>query len=424
MPKLQLHWQILIAIGLAAVAGWLSGPDGALGPLVFSEAYDFVGTLFLNGLKMVIVPLIAASIISSIASIGSSEDLGRLGVKTISYYMATSLVAILVGLVFVNVVQPGLRNGEPVGALLNLDMNSDAIAGTIANAEGRGAADILGIFMDMVPTNVVQAAADNQMLALIFFSLLFGYFMTRIPARQGEVLILFWQGVSETMMKVTMWVMKFAPIGVFGLVADTVANTGFAALMPMLWFFFTVLFALMFHLFVVLGLLVRIGGKVGPIKHLKAMLPGLLTAFSTASSSASLPVNMECMQKNVGVSERISSFVQPLGATINMDGTALYECAAALFLAQAYGLHLSLGTQFTVVFIALLTSIGVAGIPAASLVAIAVILTAIGLPVEAIGLLLVTDRVLDMVRTSINVYSDACCATVIARSEKEDGFLI
>jgi Na+/H+-dicarboxylate symporter len=218
--------------------------------------------------------------------------------------------------------------------------------------------------------------------------------------------------------------MQFAPYGVFGLVAKTVASTGFAAFAPMLVFFITVLAALLVHLFVVLPLLLRYVGKVSPVKHFKVMLPALLTAFSSASSSATLPLSMECLEKGAGVSERTTSFVLPLGATVNMDGTALYECVAAIFLAQAYGLELSFATQFTVVLIALLTSIGVAGIPAASLVAITVILTAIGLPVEAIGLLLVTDRVLDMVRTAVNIYSDSCGAVIIARSENEQGILI
>jgi proton glutamate symport protein len=422
--KLQLHWQILIAILLAGVAGTLSGTDGGVAGITFYQVYDFLGSLFMNALRMIIVPLIMSSIIVGIASLGSGEDLGRLGFKTLGYYAMTSTLAILVGLVFVNVVAPGIQDGQSVGAQLNLSLDQGSVAGALASIEGRGGSDIVGIFLRMIPVNVVQAAADGEMLGLIFFSLVFGYFMTRIPSRQGESLLLFWQAVAETMMRITMWIMMFAPIGVFGLVARTVASTGFAAFLPMLVFFFTVLGALLFHMFVVLPGLLRFVGGVSPIKHFKAMAPALLTAFSSASSSATLPLTMECLQKRSGVSERTTSFVLPLGATVNMDGTALYECVAAIFLAQAYGLELSLTTQFTVVLIALLTSIGVAGIPAASLVAIAVILTAIGLPVEAIGLLLVTDRILDMVRTAVNVYSDTCCAVLIAKTEKETGLLV
>ena len=229
-----------------------------------------------------------------------------------------------------------------------------------------------------------------------------------------------WEAVFQTMMGITMFVMKFAPIGVFGLVAKTVAKTGFDALIPMLVFFFTVLAALFVHAFITLPVLLKVIGKIAPVKHIKAMSPAMLTAFSTASSSATLPLTLECIEKNAGVSNRTSSFVLPLGATINMDGTALYECVAAMFIAQAYGLDLSLTVQFTIVLVALLTSVGVAGIPSASLVAIAVILGAIGLPAEGIGLLLVTDRILDMFRTSVNVFSDSCCAVIIARTEGEE----
>lgn len=424
MKKLQLHWQILIAIVLAVIAGMLSGTDAGIGGVTFYQVYDFLGTLFLNALRMIIVPLIMASIISSMASLGGGSDLGRLGAKTLGYYSLTSLLAILVGLVFVNILQPGIQNGAPAGPQLNLLQDDASVAGALASVGSSGGSDIVGIFVRMIPTNVVESAASGDMLGLIFFSLVFGFFMTRIPARQAETLLLFWQGVAETMMKITMWIMTFAPLGVFGLVARTVASTGFSAFIPMLLFFITVVAALMTHFFVVLPLLLKFAGGVSPVKHLRAMGPALLTAFSSASSSATLPLTMECLQKKAGVSERTSSFVLPLGATVNMDGTALYECVAAIFIAQAYGLELTFATQFTVVLLALVTSIGVAGIPAASLVAITVILTAIGLPVEAIGLLLVTDRILDMLRTGVNVYSDSCCAVIIAKSEKETGILV
>lgn len=422
--KLQLHWQILIAILAAGIAGWLSGTEAGIFGIPFLAVFDFVGTLFLNALKMIIVPLITASIIAGIASLGSGSDLGRLGIKTLGYYAATSTLAILVGLVFVNLLTPGLADGQPVGESLNLTLDAEVVDSAVASVEGRGGGDIVQIFIRMIPTNVVAAAADGEMLGLIFFSLVFGFFMTRIPQRQAETLLQFWQGIAETMMLITMWIMKFAPLGVFGLVAATVATTGFAAFRPMAVFFFTVLGALLFHLLVVLPLLLRFVAKVDPWRHLRNMMPALLTAFSSASSSATLPLTMDLVHKKSGVSERTTSFVLPLGATVNMDGTALYECVAAIFLAQAYGLELTFATQFTVVLIALLTSIGVAGIPAASLVAITVILTAIGLPVEAIGLLLVTDRVLDMVRTAVNIYSDSCGAVVIAKSEKEEGVLV
>lgn len=419
MKKLALHWQILIAIVLAVLAGLLTGKDSTLFGVSFYAVYGFVGTLFLNALKMIIVPLIMSSIICGISNIGDSSNLGRLGGKTLLFYATTSLLAILVGLAVVNFTQPGLIDGQPAAEQLNLTTDPQALSSVIDKVEGRSASDITDVFLRMVPTNIVAAAADGQMLGLIFFGLLFGFFMTRIEPAYKQALSHFWQGVFEVMMLITMWVMKFAPIGVFGLVAKTVAATGFAAFQPLLVFFFSVLAALAIHVFITLSILLRTLGGVSPRRFMKLMSPVMLTAFSTASSSATLPLTLETVEKDVGVSNSTTSFVLPLGATINMDGTALYECVAAIFIAQAYGLDLSFIQQFTIVIVALLTSIGVAGIPAASLVAITVILGVIGLPLEGLGLLLVTDRVLDMLRTATNVYSDACGAVIIARTEGE-----
>ncbi len=424
MKKLDLHWQILIAIVLAIVAGSLTGTTGGIGDFTFYAAYDFVGTLFLNALRMVIVPLVFASIIVGIASVGSGSDLGRLGLKTMGCYALFTTTAILVGLFFVSLMQPGIVNGEPAGVQMNLTLDDAQVNSTLSTIGQNDSSAILGIFLRMIPTNVVAAATGTDVMPLIVFGILFGFFMMKLPEKQASTMLTFWQGVNDTMMKITMWIMKFAPIGVFALIARTVASTGFAAFQPLLMFFFTVLFALMTHIFIVLSVYLRVLGKANPLKHLRAMSPALLMAFSSASSNASLPLNMECLHKRAGVSERVTNFVLPLGATLNMDGTALYECVAAIFLAQAYGLELTFATQFTVVLLALLTSVGMAGIPAASLVAITVILGAIGLPLEAIGLLLVTDRILDMFRTSVNVYSDSCGAVIIARSEGEKGILV
>lgn len=416
MFELKLHWQILIAIALAVAAGETLGADARFLGVSAIGVYDFVGTMFLNALRMLIVPLIMSSIVTGVAGLGSGQDLGRLGLRTAGYYVLSSLLAILLGLVVVNTVAPGIVDGQPAGSILGLGATTNEV---VASVQDRGAADIAELFLRMIPVNIVEAAANGEMLGLIFFSILFGYFVNRIPGDFSETVRRFASGVFETMMRITMWVMRFTPIGVFGLVAREVAVTGFDAFRPLLVFFFTVLVSLLGHALVTLPLLLWLLGRVHPWRHYRAMSPAMLTAFSTASSSATLPLTMECVEKNVGVSNRVTSFVLPLGATVNMDGTALYECVAAIFLAQAYGLDLSFADQFTVVFVALVTSIGVAGIPAASLVAIAIILSAIGLPIEAVGLILVTDRVLDMVRTSINVFSDSCGAVIIARSEGE-----
>lgn len=423
--KLKLHWQILISLVLAVLAGYLSGTEGTLLGIKLYAVYTFIGALFMNALKMIIVPLIISSIITGVSGVGGSQGLGRLGGKTVLFYMTTSLLAILTGLLFVNVLNPGIVNGEPAREVLGL--SQEAVAEVAEKVQGRSASDLSDVFLSMVPPNIVLAAAEGQMLGLIFFSLLFGYFMTRIDKASGDLLNRFWQGVADVMMGITDLIMKFAPLGVFGLVAKTVASIGPEQLddlaVSLGTFTLSVLLALLVHVLVTLPVLLVLVARVNPLAHFKAMMPALLTAFSTASSSATLPLTMECVRDNAGVSNRTSSFVLPLGATVNMDGTALYECVAAMFIAQAYGLELSFVTQFTIVLVALLTSIGVAGIPAASLVAITIILASIGLPAEAIGLILAVDRILDMFRTSVNVFSDSCGAVLIARTEGEQDVL-
>jgi Na+/H+-dicarboxylate symporter len=423
MRKLALHWQILIAIGLAGLAGYFININttedftpGLFG-VPFIAVLHYIGEMFLNALKMIIVPLILSSIIVGVANIGSGGNLGSLGGKTLLFYITTTFVAILIGLLVVNTVMPGVEDGVPVKDMLALDGEVSDIRDRVA---GKGAGDVAEVFQRMVPPNIVKAAADGQMLGIIFFALLFGYFMTHLGHEVAGTLFRFWDAVFQVMMKMTEFIMMFAPIGVFGLVGETIAEAGFDAARPLAIFALCVVFALGLHAFVFLPLLLRFVGRVRPFKVMVGVSPAMLTAFSTASSSATLPVTMESIEENVGVSNKVSSFVLPLGATVNMNGTALYECAAALFIAQAYGLELTLGVQFTIVVVALLTSIGVAGVPSASLVAIAIILTAIGLPIDAIGALMLFDRLLDMFRTSINIWGDCCCATIVARLTGED----
>ena len=418
--QLALHWQILIALLLAVIAGALSGKDAGLFGVSFYQLYDFFGTLFLNALKMLIVPLIVSSIIVGMMGIGSGETLGRLGGKTLVYYATTSLLAILTGLLIVNLTNPGIIDGVPAKEAIGLSELPSHISEKV---EGKGGADIVAVFLRMVPTNIVSAAAEGKMLGLIFFSLLFGYFLTRIKDPQATTLKNFWQAVLDVMMEMTDWVMKFAPIGVFALVAKVVAVSGLDAFKPLMIFFATVLLALAVHFLFTMSLILKYIARVKPKLHYQAMSPALLTAFSTSSSSATLPLTMDCVEQRAGVSNKVSSFTLPLGATVNMDGTALYECVAAMFIAQAYGLDLSFLTQFTIVLVALVTSLGVAGIPSASLVAISIILATIGLPMEAVGLILAVDRVLDMCRTAVNVFSDSVAAVVIGRLEGEEGIL-
>lgn len=417
---MKLHWQIFIALAFAVVVGVAVGQLEAAQQVIWISILDFFGTMFLNALKMLIVPLITAAIISGLANLSGNTGLGRLGAKTVLYYLCTSLVAIIIGLTLANIFTPGIVDGAPAAQLMGLAANTEQV---LAGIEDRGTGDMVGIFLRMLPPNIVAAAAQGQMLGLIVFSLLFGYAITRLNQTLRDTQQSFWNGIYEVMISITNLVMRFAPIGVFALVAEVIAQTGWQGLRPVFMFFMTVAGALLLHMFVVLPLMLSWVARVSPLRHYQAMAPALLTAFSTSSSSATLPLTIDCVQTRAGVSKRTSSFVLPLGATINMDGTALYECVAVLFIAQAYGLQLDLLTQFLVVLTALLTSVGVAGIPSASLVAIAVILGAVGLPLEGIGLILVVDRVLDMCRTTVNVFSDSCGAVAIARLEGEQDVL-
>ncbi len=419
--SLQLHWQILISLAAAIAAGAFTGTEAQFFGVSYYSVYAFLGTLFLNALKMLIVPLIVSSIIVGIMGIGSGNDLGRLGGKTLGYYAFTSFLAIMTGLIIVNLTMPGINSeGIPLKDIIGLESIPQSVTD---NVQGKGAGDIVAVFLRMVPPNIISAAANGQMLGLIFFSLLFGFFMTKLKGDKAHVMKNFWDALLDVMMLMTNWVMKFAPIGVFALVAKVVAVSGVEVFLPLMVFFLTVVAALAIHLFVTMSFILYFLAKVNPIRHYQAMSSALLTAFSTSSSSATLPLTMECVEHKAGVSNRVTSFTLPLGATVNMDGTALYECVAAIFIAQAYGLDLTFTTQFTIVFVALVTSIGVAGIPSASLVAISIILGTIGLPLEGVGLILAVDRVLDMCRTAVNVFSDSVAAVLIGRLEGEQGIL-
>ena len=409
---LPLHWQIAVALVLAALVAAPSSPETTLFGASLVGVLDFFGGLFLNALKMIVVPLILASIIVGVRNMAGQDAFGRVGGKTIGFYIVTGFLAIFTGLLLVNVIGPGEGDAQAMRNAL-----PDATE-TMGRVEGRSAADLVGIISRAIPPNIFMAAAEAQLLALIFVGVVFGYFMSRLSGPAGETLQNFWQGVHDVMILITMWIMRFAPIGVFALVGKTFIVSGFAVLGSLALFFVTVLAALAIHFAVWLPLLLRVVGGVRPAAYYGAILPAQLTAFSTASSSATLPVTINCAEQ-AGISRRATSFVLPLGATVNMDGTALYECVVVIFIAQVMGFELSFVQQFTVVLLALLTSIGVAGIPAASLVAITLILGAVGLPVEAVALVLAVDRVLDMCRTAVNVTSDLTVTALVARSEGE-----
>ena len=399
MIKLKLHWQILIALLLALPFGlYLSD---------WVMRFEWVGDVFLSALKMVIIPLVLSSIIGGVSNINPKE-LGRVGLKTVLYYVTTSTLAILVGLLLVNIFQPGV----------GLNITASADVSQVAEASSSFGSTLRNI----VPSNIFKSFVEADMLSIIFFAILFGVFLSQIDEKYKAAVLNVNNGVFEVMLKMVNFILKFTPLGVFSLVACEIANqedlrslaSGLGA------YFLVVLAALLLHAFVVMPLLIKYVGKSSFRAHLSAMSTPLLTAFSTSSSGATLPLTMEAIEHKSGVSNRITSFTLPLGATVNMDGTALYECVAAMFIAQVYGVELSLMQQVLVVITALLASIGAAAIPMAGLVMITVVLSAIDLPLEAVGLIIAVDRPLDMLRTAVNVWSDSCGALVIARSEGEE----
>jgi proton glutamate symport protein len=406
---------ILVAMVIGALVGWLVGPDAKI--LGF---FDFLGTVFINLLKMVVVPLISASILTGVASVGTGRDLGRLGIKTLGFYVFTTLLSVLIALVLVDLVRPGIVNGEPARSLLALEASSDIVNSSV---QQKASVTVTDTLLSIIPTNIFQAASSNNLLGVMFFSVLFGFFLARVELPYRQTVLDLAQGIFRVMMRMTIFIMSLAPVGIFGLTAKVVAKSGVHAAGPILAFGACVVGGLLIYAGVALPVLLRVAGIRNPYRLFSAMSPALLTAFSTASSAAALPLSLESLEKRANVSERIASFVMPLGTSINHAGSALYECAGAMFIAQAYGLDLTFGQQFTVVTLALLTSMGIAGIPAASLVAIAVILSAVGLPPEGIGALLVLDRLLDMARTAINVFADAACTVIVARLEGEKDVL-
>ncbi|PCI93898.1 MAG: dicarboxylate/amino acid:cation symporter [Flavobacteriales bacterium] len=396
---MELHWQILIGLTLGVLFG-IYIPEHV-------EYVAWMGTMFMRALKMVIIPLIMTSLISGITNIGSMDKLGKMGAKTITYYISTSLIAIIIGLFFVNMLQPG------IGANLSFAQNVEGL-GMAQESFGK-------TLKEIIPTNIFEAMVTGKMLSLIFFSILIGIFITKINKKHSVLFIDIANGGFELMMKVTQFVIRFTPLGVLGIVANQVATQdNLSEVASRLGLFsVAVIGALAVHSIIVLPLMLKFIGKINPFKHFGAMKIPLLTAFSTSSSSATLPLTIDAIENKAGASNKVSSFVLPLGATINMDGTALYECIGAIFIAQAYGLDLSVTEQLIVVLTALLASIGAAGIPMAGLVMMSVILSAIGLPLEGVGLILAVDRPLDMLRTAINVWSDSCGTVIIAKSEGE-----
>lgn len=413
--KLELHWQIFISLLGALIVGLILPKDGMVAGIDVPAVCQFIGKLFLRALQMLVVPLILSSLISAIARLGQEGAFGRLGLRSIVYYLSTVTAAVVTGLFIVNLMKPGVVAPEVSHQMIaSLHSTQEEVIQKVA---GHSASDIWHLFERVVPENIIHSASSNrEMLSIIFFGFLFGYYITRLDEEKRKPYLAFWENTYSVMIFITEKIITFTPIGVFGLMASTVHTMGSSVLGPLVSFFLTVVFALGTQIFILLPLILWAFGW-NPFVHFRVMAPALFTAFSTASSNATVPTTIDCLEQNNYIPKKISKFSIPLGASINLDGTALYECVAAIFIAQIYGIELSVTKQVIVVVLALVTSLGVAGIPAASLVAIVIILEAVGLPAESIGLILATDRILDMCRTTVNIFSDSCAAVIVSGLE-------
>lgn len=393
MKRINLLTQIFIAFVIAIILGIIFGPS--------IDVLKPFGDLFLRLIKFVIVPLVLASLVVGVAGTGDIRKLGLMGGKTIVYYLVTTVIAILIGLSFGLFMSPGT----------GLDISKDVAAGEVKEAPS-----IINTFLNIIPTNPIQALVEANILQIIFFAIFLGIGITLLGDR-GKALYNFFDDFANVMYKITKIVMAVAPLGVLGLIAPVVGNYGASVLLPLLKLILAVALACILHALIVYSLAVKLFAKMNPLTFFKGIMPAAFVAFSTCSSSGTLPVTMQNTQQNLGVSNRVSSFVLPLGATINMDGTAIYQGVAALFVAQFFGIELTIMQMVMIVITATLASIGTAGVPGAGLIMLTMVLSAVGLPLEGIALIAGIDRILDMFRTSINVVGDASAAVVVAASQ-------
>ncbi len=397
---MNLSTKILIALGLGIIAGLELGADGV--DLAKTWIAPF-GTIFMNMIKMIIVPLVFSSLVIGVCSLGDVKKIGRIGAKTMAYYLGTTAFAIVLGLILAIIIQPGA----------GVNMPADGV-----KAAAKAAPPIMKVIIDIFPTNAMEAMLKANMLQIIVFSLFIGIGISMVGER-AEYLKRTIDGLAEVSYKIVGMIMNFAPIGVFGLITPVVAANGPAVLLPLLKVVIAVYLGCLLHAVIVYGAMLQFIGKISPMKFFKGIAPAQLLAFTSCSSGGSLPVNMACVQK-LGVSKEISSFVLPLGATINMDGTAVYQGVCALFIAQIYGVDLTSGQLLTVILTGTLASIGTAGVPGAGFIMLTMILTAIGLPLEGSALIAGIDRILDMPRTCVNITGDATVCYLVDKSEKEN----
>ena len=414
----QLHWQIVLGLILGLGLGLLSSATG------FNEfTTNFIkpfGTIFINLLKLIAIPLVLASLVVGVTSLNDTAKLSRMGGKTVLVYMFTTVFAIAIGLAAVNLIKPGTSLPEETKQSL-----IEAYEPVNSNPTEELDQGPLDFFVRIVPTNAFDAFGDNaNMLQVVFIALLLGIGLIYIPMQQGEVLINVFSSLNDAIIKIVDLIMKTAPVGVFALMAGVIVDLAgddlgraLELLVALGWYSLTVLLGLFLHMFLVYGTLVKTVGKMSFRKFLIGIRPAMLLGFSTSSSSATLPVTMDRVKNHVGVDDEVASFVLPIGATINMDGTSLYQAVAAVFIAQALGMDLSIAQQLTIVLTATLASIGTAGVPGAGIIMLVIVLQAIQVPVEGIALILGVDRILDMFRTTMNITGDATTSVVVASLE-------
>ena len=424
MKNLALHWKIIIGLILGLVYGVISA---SLGWSTFTTNWIApFGTIFISLLKLIAVPLVFASLVTGVASLSDTKKLSRIGGKTILIYLSTTIVSVFIGLLLVNSLQPGSQIPEQMKIELqetykkNLESKTD-------NAEKVKKRGPLKPFIDMVPSNIVSSASNNRnMLQIVFVAILVGIGLIQIPKQKTKVFLGFFEGLNEVVLKIIDMIMLMAPLGVFALIAQTinkVVGDNVSQVVELLgalgFYMFTLSLGLLLHVAITYLSLLKIYTKMPIQTFFKGISPAQLLAFSTSSSGATLPITMERCEEELGVSEEVSSFVLPLGATINMDGTAQYQAVAAVFISQALGMELTLSDQVTIVLTTVLASIGTAAVPAAGIIMLIIILESVGVPSAGVALILGVDRILDMIRTTVNVTGDAAVAVSVASSENQ-----
>jgi Na+/H+-dicarboxylate symporter len=425
MKKMPLHNKIVIGLILGLSFGLISIYSG-LPPSITINYIKPAGVIFVNALKMIAVPLIIASLIVGVANLGDISKLSRMGSKTIGLYIVTTAIATTIGLFAVNIIKPGnVITGQTREQILEMySGEADSTSGKADEIKEKGPLEPL---VKMVPVNFFGAAANNNnMLQVVFFSLIFGVALLKVPKAKSITVVAFFKGVNEVILTIIHFIMALAPYGVFALMAALIVelagdnpSKAFEILSALLVYSITVIIGLLVMILIMYPIIFKIFTKVKYKRFFKGIREAQLLAFSTSSSSATLPVTMECVEENLGVSEEVTSFVLPLGATINMDGTSLYQSVAAVFIAQAMGIELTIGNQLMIVLTATLASIGSAGVPGAGMVMLVIVLEAIGIPAAGLALIIAPDRILDMCRTVVNVTGDATVAMTIASSEGE-----